>query len=83
MVGAIGLVLAIGVFVLLQRYFETVERERFERDATYWSTAFTGSVERHVNSLITSWTNLEEHRVWQSRYTAAGAVASLLGEWAA
>jgi signal transduction histidine kinase len=50
-VAVLGLALAVAAFSLLRLNIETVERQRFQRDATYWSTAFTGAVERHVNSL--------------------------------
>jgi signal transduction histidine kinase len=50
-VATIAIVLAIGIFVVLRSHFETMERERFEREAAYYSMAFTAEVKRHVDSL--------------------------------
>ena len=47
----LGIGLSIGAYFGARAHFETVERQQFQRDATYYSALFTGAVERHVNSL--------------------------------
>ena len=48
---AIGLLLAFSAFVTVRDHYQTVERQQFRRNATYYSTSFKDDVARHVTSL--------------------------------
>lgn len=46
-----GLVMAALLFVFVRAHYQTIERQRFQHDAVYYSTVATETVARHVNSL--------------------------------
>jgi signal transduction histidine kinase len=48
---AAGLMLSILVFVLVRGYYQTLDRQEFQHDATTYVTNFKSGVERHVTSL--------------------------------
>lgn len=50
-VWVLGATIAIALFVFSRAHFQNVQRERFQRDAIYYSTVVTETLERHVNSL--------------------------------
>ncbi|HUD52035.1 CHASE domain-containing protein [Parvibaculum sp.] len=50
-VWGIGLIIAALLFVFVRAHYQTIERQRFQRDAVYYGTLVTETVGRHVNSL--------------------------------
>ena len=48
---AAGLMLSILLFALVRGYYQTLDRQEFQRDATAYAGAFKSSIERHVSSL--------------------------------
>ena len=46
-----GVLLAAGAFFFVRGYYQTLEQQRFRRDATYYATSFKDDVARHVSSL--------------------------------
>jgi signal transduction histidine kinase len=48
---AAGLMLSALLFALVRGYYQTLDRQEFQRDATTYATNFKGDVERHVASL--------------------------------
>lgn len=51
LVWVLGAAIAITLFILSRAHFQSLERERFQRDAVYFSTVITETLERHINSL--------------------------------
>ncbi|HEX7775107.1 MAG TPA: CHASE domain-containing protein [Parvibaculum sp.] len=51
LVWALGTAIAAALFVFSHAHYQNVQRERFQRDAIYYSTIVTETLERHVNSL--------------------------------
>lgn len=51
LVWVLGAMIAIALFAFSRAHFQNVQREHFERDAIYYSTVVTETLERHVNSL--------------------------------
>jgi signal transduction histidine kinase len=48
---AAGLVLSAFVFLVVRGYYRSLDQQQFQRNATYYSTAFKSDIERHVASL--------------------------------
>jgi signal transduction histidine kinase len=48
---AAGLMLSVLLFALVRGYYQSLDRQEFQRDAATYATAFKSSVERHVSSL--------------------------------
>jgi signal transduction histidine kinase len=46
-----GFILSIFVFQVIRDYYFGADRQQFQRDAAYYSTAFKSDVDRHVTSL--------------------------------
>lgn len=51
LVWVLGATIAVALFVFSRAHFQNVQREHFQRDAIYYSTVVTETLERHVNSL--------------------------------
>ena len=49
LVWVLGAAIAITLFILSRAHFQSLERERFQRDAVYFSAVITETLERHIN----------------------------------
>ena len=47
----LGAAIAIALFVFSRAHYQNLQREHFQRDAIYYSTVVTETLERHINSL--------------------------------
>jgi len=48
---ACGFLLSINAFLAVRSHYQTIDRQQFQRSATYYSTRFKDEVARHVTSL--------------------------------
>ncbi len=51
LVWIVGVAIAATLFLFIHGHYQTIERQRFQRDAVYYSTLVTETLDRQVNSL--------------------------------